>query len=326
MNRKLQFVAPRLQVEFAYRLKEFRNTRLQDALFETLKGMKITEIDKQLAQYVSDRDLVLMAQFGLRGEVLFAVPLILEQNPRLVGYYRLLLGYSQKEFYGKAFGAGCFRDMETDGEIDPAVRGDIPELCTAFCGAASALLHDIEPLEPSKELLDDLTLLTVGPQLRGGANNKRGTEGIDKLYKIICQIVGHAAVNTENGKSIEIRNAAGQKVLIEFGSDPDIIIREEMKPGNFRKLVAIEVKSGTDISNIHNRIGEAEKSHQKARKNGFTEFWTILNATPPDMDKAKSESPSTNIFYSLNDILSGKGEKFDDFRQRIISLTSITEA
>ena len=32
-----------------------------------------------------------------------------------------------------------------------------------------------------------------------------------------------------------------------------------------RPLVAIEVKAGTDASNIHNRIGEAEKSHLKAR-------------------------------------------------------------
>ena len=27
---------------------------------------------------------------------------------------------------------------------------------------------------------------------------------------------------------------------------------------------------------FHNRIGEAEKSHQKAKAGGFTRYWTIL--------------------------------------------------
>ena len=168
-----------MQADFAFILKRFRATYLQNALFETVRGMKITDIDKQLAQYLSERDLALMAQYGLRGELLFAVPIVLEQNPYLLGYYRLLMGYSQKEFYGsdKGFGSGPFKGMETHGKVAKAIATDIPELCTAFCEAASVLLHGIESLKPAKELLDDLALLTVGPQLRGGANNQRGTAG-----------------------------------------------------------------------------------------------------------------------------------------------------
>lgn len=322
MSRKITFAAPKLQADFAFILKKFRATYLQNALFETVKDMKITDIDKQLAQYVSDNSLALMAQYGLRGELLFAVPVVLEQNPYLLGYYRLLMGYSQKEFYDKGFGAGPFKGMETNGKIGKAIADDIPELCAAFCGAASALLHGIETLKPSKELLDDLTLLTVGPQLRGGANNQRGTAGIVQVFEIIRQIVAHAAADVREN-TIEIASATGRKVLIEFAPDPDIIIREEMSPGHFRNIVAIEIKSGTDVSNIHNRIGEAEKSHQKARKRGYTECWTIVNVNRLDMEKAKSESPSTDRFYSLGILASGEGEELEDFRRRIVSLTSI---
>lgn len=270
MSRALKFPAPRLQAAFAYTLKELRSRCLQDALFATIKCMKIAEIDKQLAQYVSDHDLALMAQFGLRGEVLFAVPVILEKNPYLLGYYRLLMGYSQKEFYGndKGFGASSFKSMEKAGKISKAVLEDIPDLCTAFCGAASLLLQQLEPLKPSKELFDDLTLLTVGPQLRGGANNQRGSDGIHQLFEIIRKIVVHAAPEVNEG-SIEMKNATGRKVLIEFSADPDITIREEMSPEEFRNIVAIEVKSGTDISNIHNRIGEAEKVIKKPARLGI---------------------------------------------------------
>jgi hypothetical protein len=324
MRRKIKFPEPKLQADFAFALKRFRATYLQNALFETVRSMKITDIDKQLAKYVSDKDLALMAQYGLRGELLFAVPAVLEQNPYLLGYYRLLMGYSQKEFYGndKGFGAGSFKSMEISGKISKAVAADISELCTAFCEAASVLLHGIETLKPSKELLYDLALLTVGPQLRGGANNQRGTAGIVQVFEVIRQIVAHAAT-TVRENAIEIASATGRKVLLEFASDPDIIICEEMSPGHFRNIVAIEIKSGTDVSNIHNRIGEAEKSHQKARQRGFTECWTVVNVERLDMAKAKSESPSTDRFYSLGSLVEGEEEEYHDFKRRILSLTSI---
>lgn len=324
MSRKIKFPAPKLQADFAFALKRFRATYLQKALFETVRGMKIADIDKQLAQYASDKDLALLAQYGLRGELIFAVPAVLKQNPFLLGYYRLLMGYSQKEFYGndKGFGAGPFKAMEVGGKINKAVDADIPELCTAFCEAASALLNGIETLKPSKELLNDLTLLTVGPQLRGGANNQRGTAGIVQVFEVIRQIVAHATTEVREN-AIEIASATGRKVLVEFAPDPDIIIREEMSPGHFRNIVAIEIKSGTDVSNIHNRIGEAEKSHQKARQREFTECWTVVNVGRLDMAKAKGESPSTDRFYSLKALIDGCGEEYEDFRRRITSLTSI---
>ena len=91
--------------------------------------------------------------------------------------------------------------------------------------------------------------------------------------------------------SIQIANAAGRRILIEFASDPDIVIHEEMRPGVYRQLIAIEVKGGRDFSNIHNRIGEAEKSHQKARAAGFVECWTVVNVDKMDVETARRESP-----------------------------------
>ncbi len=324
MNRSIRFPTPRLQADFAFALRRFRANCLQEALLATVGSMNIAELDKELARYVGGHDLALMARWGLRAELLFAVPPILEQNPFLLGYYRLLMGYSQKEFYGndKGFGAGPFKSMELGGRISKSAAAELPALCAAFCEAASALLRSVESLCPTKELLDDLTLLTLGPQLRGGANNQRGADGIVRVFALIRRIVTHAArAVTEN--AIEIASATGRKVLVEFAPDPDIIIREEMSPGHFRNIVAIEIKSGTDASNIHNRMGEAEKSHQKARQRGFTECWTVFNVARLDLAKAKAESPSTDRFYLLEELAQEKGEAYGDFKRRIVSLTSI---
>jgi len=215
--------------------------------------------------------------------------------------------------------------MEDKGKLGKAAAAGLPALCSAFCETASALLAGIDPLRVSRELLDDLTLLTVGPQLRGGANNQRGTDGIVRVFEIIREIVAHAAAEVR-GSAIKVNSATGRPFLIEFAPDPDIIIREQMEHSHYRNVVAIEVKSGTDVSNIHNRIGEAEKSHQKARQRGFTECWTVVNVSRLDLVKARSESPSTDRFYSLAALSLRSGEEYDDFRRRILSLTAIPSA
>jgi len=324
MTKKIKFPPPDLQISFALALKRFRALYLQNALLETVRNMDIPELDRQLAQFVSPTDLSAMAQYGLRGELLFPVPILLESKPHLLGYYRMLMGFSQKEFYGhdKGFGVGYFKSMEEKGKISKTAAEDLPALCTAFCETASILLEGIGPLRLSRELLDDLTLLTVGPQLRGGANNKRGSDGIVQVFTIIREIVSHVIAEVHEN-AIEVNSATGRLFLIEFAPDPDIIIREEMAHHNYRNVVAIEIKSGTDVSNIHNRIGEAEKSHQKARQRGFTECWTIVNVNRLDLLKARSESPSTDRFYSLISLVTRTGEEYADFRRRVMSLTAI---
>ncbi len=82
-------------------------------------------------------------------------------------------------------------------------------------------------------------------------------------------------------------------------------------------------RTGTDFSNIHNRIGEAEKSHQKARQAGFVECWTIVNVDNVDMRMARQESPSTNRFYRISELKRGEGGEFRDFRSRVLSLVGI---
>lgn len=313
---------PELQIDFSGVLAEIRGEYLQDALAATVKKLDVTEIDKALAVFVPKPSLATLASHGLRGELMFPVPLILTENPRLLGYYRLLYGYSQKEFYTTETGVSRFQSMEKRGTLTAANAASLDDLCSALAGAGALLLDGIGAKRVSQALLDDLTLLTLGPQLRGGANVKKGAAGIVKVFDAIHDIV-KPAVKEATANRIEIENAAGRKVLIEFAPDPDIIIREEMSADNFRELIAVEVKAGSDFSNIHNRIGEAEKSHQKAKAAGYVECWTVVNVDRIDMDMAKRESPTTNRFYRISDLVNGGGPEYQDFRSRVVSLTGI---
>jgi hypothetical protein len=313
---------PDTQIDFATALLGLRGLYLKDALSATVKNLAIPDIDKELAVYVPAHSLAVLASHGLRGELVFPVPLVLCANPRLLGYYRLLYGYSQKEFYTTVSGLGRFKGMEEQGVIRRKVKSEIDDLASALCEAGTRLVAGIGTGKISAGLLDDLTLLTLGPQLRGGANVRKGEAGIRTVFNVIQEIVRDSVIAT-TGARMEIKNSSGRTVLIEFAPDPDIIIHEEMRKGVFRQIVAIEVKAGSDFSNIHNRIGEAEKSHQKAKNNGYAECWTVVNVDKIDMAMARRESPSTNRFYRISDLVSAAGQDYQDFRDRVVSLTGI---
>lgn len=317
----LHLPSSKLQASVASGLEAFRRLYLQQALSETIKALDLAQVNAELDRFAPAADLTKLASLGVRGEFVFLVPSLLRENPRLLGYYRLLLGYSQKEFFNKGK-LGRFAGMEEKGKLSSRITDEIDELCHAFCQRASELLNDIGVERVSVDFLDDLTLLTLGPQLRGSNNTKIGRLANQAVFELIQSIVSHA-VERQDSTRLELRNAANRKVLIAFSADPDISIVEELSPNSMRNTVAIEIKGGGDQSNIWNRVGEAEKSHRSAKQAGFTECWTIYNVPTLDLSKAHEKSPTTDRFYSLPELLVPASNNFEDFRARLISLVGI---
>jgi hypothetical protein len=251
---------------------------------------------------------------------------LLERAPQLLGYYRLLLGFSQKVFYTTKTGLAPFAAMEQRNELPERCRAELPALCRELVQAGSyLLLHFGANRQVTTGLLHDLTILTLGAQLRGSVNNTIGERGVRTVFGAIRALLADHVVGEEAGKRIEILNAANRRVVIAFASDPDIVIRERLSTGADRNVIAIEIKGGHDVSNIHNRVGEAEKSHQKARKAGFVECWTIINVDRFDEVKLRRESPATDRFFRLSAIAAQAGPELDDFRSRLRSLTGVRE-
>jgi hypothetical protein len=113
----IQIPTSQLQIDFAFALEQIRRAYLQEALSRAVATLDINKIDAELAEFVPGDSLSKLAGHGLRGELMFAVPCILRAGPRLLGYYRLLLGFSQKAFYG-AGGLGRFKSIEESGSLN----------------------------------------------------------------------------------------------------------------------------------------------------------------------------------------------------------------
>lgn len=289
-----------------------------------MRALDLRTINAELDALVPPPDLTLLASRGIRGELLFAVPCLLRANPRLLGYYRLTLGFSQKEFYQKSKLAR-FEGMESNGDLSDRVASELEGLCRALVVRASEMANSIGFDHITTELLDDLALLTLGPQLRGARNTRIGKAANEAVFEIIKRMVGHA-VTRATGSRLELTNASGRRVTIAFSADPDISISEEISAKTSKSVVAIEIKGGADKSNIWNRLGEAEKSHQSAKQRGFVEFWTIYNVPDLGQAKAREKSPTTTRFYSLIELADSNSDAFADFRDRLISLVGIKAA
>ena len=277
-------------------------------------------LDKELRRYAPSGSLRKVASFGLRGELFFPVPCLLRARPSLLGYYRLLYGFSQKEFYQPSAFA-LFKRLEERNQISNSAKPHIPELCKSLAEAGRVFVENLDDL--SVQTIRDLQMMTLGAQLRGSRNTRLGKTATAEVFGLIEGLVG-PYIESKTQQALEVSNDSGRKVSVLFSSDPDIAITQEL-PSGVRSLVSIEIKGGTDVSNIHNRIGEAEKSHQKAKLQGFSELWTILGASVnPAM--ASSESPSTTRFYTLSKLRDESSEERKDFRDQLHSLIGIKGA
>lgn len=297
-----------------------RKTWLTDALREAVGNIDPAVLNAQLTEYVPTDGAQILAVAGVRTEEVFPVPAVLEEKPTLVGYYRLLLGVPQKSFYTGETGLGMFKRMEEDGVITQRHKDALAEFCREMAEPLAELVRQLSPTVTQRDV-GELPLLTLGSKFQGSNNNAIGQQATRDVFLAIEDIVeGHIVERTD--RLITAENAAGRTVRLMLAADPDVAIMEEFG-GEERKKVALEIKGGTDKSNAHNRAGEAEKSHQKARNEGFIDFWTVIAKKGLDMSTLEAESPTTRSWFDVAQVLGRDGEDWENFRARIVEAVGI---
>ncbi|MCB9234849.1 MAG: XcyI family restriction endonuclease [Bacteroidia bacterium] len=316
-SRPYPVLDPQLQIDFFEKLQEIKEQYFYPVLKKSIKKVAIKEINDELDLFAPAEGIQKLAQFSLRGEVFFPVPCLLKANPFLLGYYRLLLGFSQKEFYSKG-PFGSFKSMEEKGKLLSHTEENLNRLCTSLCNSSMVLVDALDLIRLKS--VEELQLLTIGPQFRGSMNNILGQHATRKTFEIIKSIVD-PYIDSVDPNRIVVTNESGRKVEIRFASDPDIEIFESLN-SRTKGLISIEIKGGRDVSNIHNRIGEAEKSHQKAKKRGFFEFMTIVSVEV-SYDTLAQESPTTSHFFNLDKISDKSSAEFAAFSENLGSVIGI---
>jgi hypothetical protein len=185
-----------------------------DALSEALGQIDPNVAKKQILAFVPAGAQRILAAAGIRDEHVFPVPAVLEKKPTLIGYYRLLLGISQKRFYRKGAGMAPFKSMETRGVLNPKKRPDLELFCTVMAGNLAELVRQISPKITARDV-SELPLLTLGAQLYGSNNNAIGKQAtLDVFLSVIedRQEVRRQTRQHENRRSKCIRTKSHHRV------------------------------------------------------------------------------------------------------------------
>lgn len=319
-SKPLTLPDPSRQVSFHDLLVAARKQWLKDALSTALGEVDPDDVKREIGEYAPRDAQRLLAKAGIRDEEVFPTPTVLRSKPTLVGYYRLLLGMSRKQFYATETGMRPFAAMEDRDVLKEKADGLLPEFCRIMGETLAELIRRLSPTVTQRDV-DELPLLTIGSQFQGSNNNAIGQLATENVFLAVKEIVkDHTVEETE--QSVVVENSAGRLVRITLAADPDLRIEEEFED-DLRSKVAIEIKGGTDRSNAHNRAGEAEKSHQKATKKGFRDCWTVIAKKGLDVGVLRSESPTTNSWFDVAHVLAQDGEDWAEFRSRIAEVVGI---
>ena len=312
---------PDIGIQLFDSLRSLRPLYLQEGVSEAVSEVGVEAVDGELAEFAGAEALTRLAALGIRGERVFPVPSIIHSRPTLIGYYRMLLGISRKS-WRQTYGYQRFENAEMNGALTADRAAEVPQLCRAMSDALAQLVAAMFSFTDRD--LEDLALLTLGPTLQGQRNVAIGNDAA-RIVRDRIRAIAAESVEFDSDAHLRVRNAANRAVEIEFASDPDVrfleVTRDRREP-----LVAIEIKGGSDVSNAHNRAGEAEKSHLKARQMRFQSRWTLIALGGVDRERLRTESPSTTDFFDYLAIRDQQGSDWDAFRNRVILALGLPDA
>lgn len=295
-----------------------RESILHGPLLEALGHVDPDTLSAEIKRYGPKAARQILQGAGVRDELVFATPVVLQQRPSTLGYYRLLLGVSQKAFYDSGTGIAPFRVMEFDNILPAKLVPRLGGFCEALNISLAEMVTGIDGGLTSQDI-DQLPLIALGAQADGSWRNRIGQRATKEVFEALRDIIKQKGVGyaEEGDGSLTLVNSSGRTVSIALAADPDVVITEEGTQGRAHIKVAIEIKGGADRSNAHNRAGEAEKSHQKVRSNAF-DFWTIISLSGMDMNILRRESPSTKQWFDLGQVLARNGPDWDRLSDHVL--------
>lgn len=307
-----QPISADLAINLFEALSSARRLQLHPALSEAVRQVGVAVIDHELQRLVPARSLNHVASLGLRGERVFPVPSIITHVPPLIGYYRMLLGLSKKEF-GDRLRYRAWVKAEEDARLSPILSQALDEFCRMLIVPLAELADAMGTFDDRD--LSDLALLTLGPTLQGGRNNIIGSRAAAEVFQALRHLLS-PWLTLDQPRLLHVALSTGAIFEAIVASDPDIRINIGMG-ARAAPLLAIEIKGGSDTSNAHNRAGESEKSHIKATIAGYQHRWTIIRMGRLDRQAIKAETPSSTDIFEADDLIRESGPDWQRFRRQL---------
>lgn len=250
---------------------------------------------------------------------IFCHPRVIQDNPRLIAYYRSLAAIPQKAIAKLAFGTSALEKRQGR----PLTDSKALQLATVLNRHINAIieadpefsLHDIVPL----------FFASVGSQLNGSWRNQIDREGTRQVRELLLKgfleqglvrfLVWKDGTLSDPVSEWTVDDVKGIVAIngyrVFFGSEPDIsILNPEGEEPPDLLVGVVEVKCGLDPAGALERYGAAKKSFDEAfRRNKSVETIYLASCLTETVERRIAEDRSVRKTFNLIKVFFDPEEK-----------------
>lgn len=248
---------------------------------------------------------------GIKPIRIFAHPEALKQNPKRVGYYRMLAMVSQKSM--ARVGLSINRYEEGRSHLDDNAALEISKHLNKII---SILIEHDEKVDGRE--FDLWRGMAAGSQAQGSWQNTKGDRAevvIKELIKRRVREKGLILEEKPHGKE-ETLKLRDERLLL-LGSEPDVGIYKDD-----RVQIAVEIKGGIDPAGVLERFGAALKSLRRAKQKNPNSVTILLmqgvSLTPKAMEEIDKSRSIIDFFLKIEDVIGN-----EDVRKHLFEILKI---
>ncbi len=248
---------------------------------------------------------------GIKPILVFAHPEVLKQNPKRVGYYRMLAMVSQKSM--ARVGLDINQYEKKQNSLDDNISLEISKHLNKII---SILIEHDEKIDARE--FDLWRGMAAGSQAQGSWQNTKGNKAEVVIKEAIERKVREKELITEeisHGKGKVLKLKDGRQMTL--GSEPDIGFYKD----NLIQI-AVEIKGGIDPAGVLERFGAALKSLRRVKQKNPNSVTILIMQGVSLTSKAKEEiEKSKSIidhFFTIEDVIGN-----EDVRNRLFKILKI---
>lgn len=204
------------------------------------------------------------------------------------------------------------------GTLSERTHQYLPAFCRAMAEPLAELVRQVPQI--TERDLHELPLLTFGSQLQGSNNTQIGKTAMRELFVAIKEIVKKYVVETTETR-LTLKNSAGRTVLISL---PMTQMYRFRKKWPIRSITASQSKSKVERISATLTTGPVKRKNHIERQGA--RFRRILDGhfeTRLELSTLRAESPTTNHWFDVAEVLARKGRDWDEFRERMAAACAI---
>jgi len=248
---------------------------------------------------------------GIKPIRVFAHPEVLRQNPKRVGYYRMLAMVSQKSM--SRVGLSINRYEEGRSHLNDALALGISRHLNKI---VSVLIEHDGKVDVRE--FDLWRGMAAGSQAQGSWQNTKGDRAevvIKELIERRLREKGLVLEKISHGKGETLR--LKDRRLLVMGSEPDIGVYED----DLIQIV-VEIKGGIDPAGVLERFGAVLKSLRRAKQENSKSVTILImqgvSLTPKAKEEIDKSKAIIDYFFTIEDVIGN-----EDVRKSLFKILKI---